>query len=528
MANLFDNLRMKEQNRNDESRRVRQDRLTAKQAGYDYDEQSGQYKPSENTQMKTEITGEDLKAKLDVIQATQREQESINNAASMKTATTSIIGGNYSDAKKIIKQNPTLKKKLAAGKLNVVDFAPIDFDNDIELLQQTKLPIDGKKLSDPEYRQAINQSLFKVQGKDGEWRISRTNDLVKATNYWKDASTSERDNYTNTANNINSIITKGMGITSGEQAVGEQKTKLTNEYLEKSSAILNNPDLSSDEIIAQTRELYTQYNPTAAKAASASEEKSRFEVGELKETKDIVDYIENDRGGFNTQLELGDKNFKIGGKTLYHLASTYQKNKGNNKPDTLVKEIKGNEVFLNNAVSVKAKMESLDLDRDAWAKLKTEGSKVLGTDFFEKSKEEQNKILNKISVETEIGATLAMLIKEMSGAGVTEGERDLYTELFSAGSWSTKEAMIAALDGIVSPFKTQYDSRISTLKNDSPRSYLDNFDSYDTTSKAYTSAFSAKSEAKSEVVDPTTMSREQKISWLESMKAKAKNMVGMK
>jgi hypothetical protein len=95
------------------------------------------------------------------------------------------------------------------------------------------------------------------------------------------------------------------------------------------------------------------------------------------------------------------------------------------------------------------------------------------TDDEVKIKEKTNMmILSKITAETKIKNLIANYVKIISGAGVTNEERNMFYDIITAGKYSDEKALLTAMTSFVESIGDGYKAEYSSLKYEYPADYV--------------------------------------------------------
>ena len=89
------------------------------------------------------------------------------------------------------------------------------------------------------------------------------------------------------------------------------------------------------------------------------------------------------------------------------------------------------------------------------------------------SPETKEKILAKFEFDSQLQTAIAEYIKAMSGAAVTDQERQGFTNTILTNVWSNKDAALASMTGFVKQLDRTLNNRVEDLKTNYPRTYLD-------------------------------------------------------
>ena len=240
------------------------------------------------------------------------------------------------------------------------------------------------------------------------------------------------------------------------------------------------------EVATQSRErelasMLATLDPTSDEFQSAKTELlglqgklTETKVGEVADTQ-IGDYLNNNyenfmsaltNAGYNTKIQIGDKEYSA--KQIAEVAQ------GKNKIS--VQE----EGMLNGYSSAKKSMiklhkilQSKDFDRDFMERIKGGLASVIDIDWVKASPETKEKILAKFEFDSQLQTAIAEYIKAMSGAAVTDQERQGFTNTILTNVWSNKDAALASMTGFVKQLDRTLNNRVEDLKTNYPRTYLD-------------------------------------------------------
>ena len=219
---------------------------------------------------------------------------------------------------------------------------------------------------------------------------------------------------------------------------------------------------------------------TKAKIGEASKERKAVGGTPIKERQDSEGNI-IEPTPFEIEMSQGEGTFKAGLRKSVNLdnptgefearlarAKTLQ---GKTKlPTKLDGELTDKSNSLASFYTVLDKANTLKFDRDAFTKVKDSVAKVGLHGKW--NQEEAEKFMNKTSFDSELEMVMAQFVKDMSGAAVTEQERAMYASIVSAGKYSTKEAMVAALSGFINGVKTRHESNLDGIASEYPHSYI--------------------------------------------------------
>ncbi len=121
---------------------------------------------------------------------------------------------------------------------------------------------------------------------------------------------------------------------------------------------------------------------------------------------------------------------------------------------------------------LKTKLQDPKMDWNAIAKVKSEIAAVTGTDWTKATPEEKSAMLQKFSFNSELQTAMASYIKAMSGAAVSDSERDFYKDTITKGNWATKETALASIDGFISGVDRSLTNKLDNLATQVPYDVL--------------------------------------------------------
>jgi len=419
------------------------------------------------------------------------------NADGITNILHSVIQGDWKDAYNTWNNTPGLKESIAnAPSLNAVDIAPVNYNdpNDVEQLKS----IGITNLNDKEVQDALNSSFMKVQGKDGKWRVTPVDSIVKETNTWNMFSTKQQEDYTKRAQYINSVlIGKNPELAARQDEVNikmdELKTKDTELKLSDAEKwLLANPDKT-----------YTDYKNQGKTTSSASlkDEYANLQVakakGELDKDNEIrlqvLDKLfstdsDEKKKILTKGLEIVDKykdnlfNKPISKEDV--ITAKLYADQSSMKVDTKTsKELKDQYNVLRNGKRLYDEVSALKDEELSRGIYDTGLQKVkqLFSDnkFNSNSPEEKAKILKSIDMNTKLGMFLAKYIKSISGAAVSDNEFARLRDLFSGSILNNTQTLKAGVTTFVEELDKQFkDISKTNLLND-PATTLDVVRMYD-------------------------------------------------
>lgn len=343
-------------------------------------------------------------------------------------------------------QNSSFFKEMAQ-KQGIVSYSSLD---DLSPEMQKKLGYDPKTMG------SIKNFMFVQERADGTKKLYRTDGGL--------------------------LMMGGFDLLDKEQKASLEQYKAQVDAREAEATAKQ----KESETATSTRERELSYklatlDPTSDDFQSAKTELLGLQ-GKLTESKpedvantQISDYLNNDYSGFmqaittsgyNTKIQIGDKEYSA--KQIAQVAQ------GENKIS--VQE----EGMLNGYSSAKKSMiklhkilKSKDFDRDFMERIKGGLASVIDIDWVKASPEMKEKILAKFEFDSQLQTAIAEYIKAMSGAAVTDQERQGFTNTILTNVWSNKDAALASMTGFIKQLDRTLDNRVEDLKSNYPKTYLD-------------------------------------------------------
>lgn len=442
-------------------RSQKQKELTALQQGYTQDEQ-GNWQKSENLTTRENLETEQLKATVQALQMQNQNFQYKMNADAITGIMSNWTSGNSQDALQTWKTTPGLKEAITNAKtLNIQDIDTVNFNNPNDLQHFKNLGIDTSLLT-PEAQDALSKSFMRIQGKDGNWRLTAVNELMAATNSYNNFTQKQRDLYTENARMVNGIL---QGISPTAVQATEATAKVTEQT---ASAQLK--DLQ--DYLSIPGNTYTGYlAEQKKKQQTPSEAAAEFKLGQEKKIDTVLTYIAQNKKEFNEALATGDLDSTYQGQKLYEVATISQ---GDKEIDNSTKAlITGSISTVENMGKLHNRLQDGSFDWDAYGKLKSELSKYTPEDWKLMSEPEKQALLTKYSFDSELQAITAGYIKAMSGAAVSDDERKFYVGAISGGGWANKSTALASMKGFVRGVNNSVQGQLKGLLADYPKSYLD-------------------------------------------------------
>lgn len=121
---------------------------------------------------------------------------------------------------------------------------------------------------------------------------------------------------------------------------------------------------------------------------------------------------------------------------------------------------------------LKTKLQDPKMDWNAIAKVKSEIAAVTGTDWTKATPEEKAAMLQKFSFNSELQTAMASYIKAMSGAAVSDAEREFYKDTITKGNWAIKETALASIDGFIAGVDRSLTNKLDNLATQVPYDVL--------------------------------------------------------
>jgi len=272
---------------------------------------------------------------------------------------------------------------------------------------------------------------------------------------------------------------KDMGIGGGKS---ETEFSYSKEQYEKDTAGMENPPSYQTWKAAQ--------KPAEQRAAAESKESKALKEKEYT-FKDSLSTTLNEEDFFTAKGKAAETRRN----KIYQEAKEIQKDA---KPSN-ISDLTAKKTMIPAMTELLDDAQTLNWDKNLGTKIAVSAQKVLSEfnkqDITKMSREELGDAVDKQmkAMEDAIGTDkagaskyrthlvimakfktlMAQYVKDMSGAAVTEAERDMYMDIMSGGNWGTKEAMIDSMSGFISGLETQYKSAINGLQMTHPRSYFE-------------------------------------------------------
>ena len=450
-------------NRN-EARRNNRDRLEARVKGYTINK-DGSYSPNEMganneaiAKTKTEIELQRLQAQNIMMNKAMEEFKSINNTRSMTDGLILASKGNPNTAWETISMNPTLKKTLEDK--GITEIATVDWVNDRELYGRIpNLVIDETTLQDPTKIKALNSKFHKVR-KDGKWEISDTEAMIHRTNTKKYLNADERVSLTDSYNIMGQIL-KGVVKTPQEMELARTTTDIA---------------VNENNVMLQ----WLQDNPTKGVVDYSNSKKLESAVNIAQSKQDIKNTPSPDIDFSGTTTVINDEIANWDGKGKFKFSDNARNkvmkqearlnadNKGNTKVNATTLKIASDKVAV---ISDLSKANALlhkvgTLEKNAMSKASIDIMKYFNR--ADSNSEDTLKMMTKIDAYTNLG--IAKYVKVMSGAAVTNEEREMFINIITGGSYSSGTELATRLDVFLDSIVSELDNTVSTLSNTAPMS----------------------------------------------------------
>lgn len=472
-----------------EARRARQAELENRIRGYVKDE-NGNYVPDARGQLAEESQQNELEKKvifqdqqLELMKQEVQQQQSVINTRDMTESLLSAIQGRPQDAQKIINRNPKLRGTLQ--RLGVNQVAPVDWRNDKELYEHIgNLHLTPQDLQDEKKLNALNSIFMKVQKPNGEWYITSTEQLLHESNTKRYMTSKEVSALEDRVMKLGAVL-KGTVLTDEEieakrtkagevGATSDYKTVVANESKDALVSWLEaNPDKTINDYKAQQAQQQAEAKQ-AGKEEGKTVEDTNIDFNEVKNTtkfeeKDYEYLYGNDLKPDGTPK----KKFAYSNEAR-NLAKDMEFALNNGKLALSEKDqrdmIEGVDIIQNftKAQKLFAKVES----KSALSKFAAKAKSYLNDD---KSKNDDNDTkINRIysMADTSLKAAIAKYVKLMSGAAVTDAEKQFFIDIISGGEYASGSELYARLLSFNDQVKGRLTTSVDVLDDRAPYSVL--------------------------------------------------------
>lgn len=235
---------------------------------------------------------------------------------------------------------------------------------------------------------------------------------------------------------------------------------------------------------------YISYTKTAEAGVKGKKDQLEFDI--KQEETLISDYVLGNQKEAISMFEASgaDEKIKIGDKEVPILKVAKQA-----QGDAVWKDkqiVMNVAKTYNNFRDIKPLVEDPKIEWGAPDKIIAEAERYLGEDNFikkalsylnigddAKAREEMRKGLEKMSpglarigLDTRVMTALAAYIKDMSGAAVTNEEREFYKKLATGGTWATKEAFLSSVENFMGGLQSSYKNSLEGAKDMYPYDYM--------------------------------------------------------
>lgn len=484
--------------RQQENRLRKQQEYTERQSGFTRDD-SGKLAPTElraaqedSQKSQLEIMQEQLNAQQQAIAA----QQAKFNADGITNILASVVEGNWKDAYKAWNTTPGLKQSIqSAANLDTKEIAPINFSDPNDVSQLQELGIQTKYLQDPEVQEALQSSLMRVQGHDGNWRVVPVDDIINQTNTYNMFSSQQEKMYDERVQKINGVI-KGLSLTQIEAdeasaQVTSGTAEVTVSFIQDLQAQVDNGELTPEQAFrmltektstgSQRRDSLRQIEEVMEKlkdpnlpaderasleawlkkattsASYATQERSLDDLAQ--ERKRAIEIVES----YDGKPETLQKAKNIQDQILADLSET-EKAKVK-KTEALVETNYNTAAGVDRILTKYLEGDTEDIvDADAIASAKTWVNKNLGN--------EVQKSLKKVQFDTEAGMLLAGYIKELSGTAASDAEVQRLTNVFLAGKYTDEVYIKASMEAFRDSLRERNKTLLTNYKDKLPYTIL--------------------------------------------------------
>lgn len=466
----------------DPDRKVIQDRamkLQEAQAGLEYDPNTGQYKPRAGTQASL---NEQVVSQLQQDLNDLRKKLVINDQ--IETIDSAISTGSYDSLNRLIAKDPTTQK-MFRDELGVQAIYTTDFKNPKHLDAMKQAGINPEVVAylakgveegtiSQEEVNAISKAWPVVQTVDNRFTVASLPEFIGATGMLQQMKSEEK---VKKWQDFTAMAYKSLeGVTSRAY-----QANIAN--IEAQTAATTTKTME-DQISLGLLEKWVEDNPNASvkeflemqAKAKASAEKSKgmsptdvLSMMKLQEAE-VENVTVQNTDEVLSQLDSDSNTIAVGGYAVnkYKAAKALQ---GDAKPGT------EDTNYIDGLYDASKQMQGLykkfeSVDRNAITTGMDKVSKILGVEWASKTADEQIKDLNRIQIDAELRTIIAGYIKTMSGAAVTNEERQLFYDTILGGNWSNKDEAMATMRGFISSVNNTLSSRLDGYKDRFPSTYL--------------------------------------------------------
>jgi len=466
-------------------REERQQQLTAQMSGYgSYDEEAGEWIPTENRQAKSDIESQQLKATMQAVTSQMKNMQAKTNMDSMSDISEYMIENDYEGVNQTLEQNPALKRQLAEGNFDISNVAGIDFAQDSNLLRGAGIAgIDKYDFTDLEDQELFRSQYFKTQGRDGKWKLQSVDSMNRGSNLYNNLDNKRRDMYTKRVRNINSLLA-GKGITTAEEGQTEATAQAATKAAQlagkssmedvKYAYMISHPEVFAGKGGSDRRDALRQQEEAFFKSHPnpTQDEISGFYQGFLDVKQQGVSNVGEDidllqlktsqakAKKYNTgELEYNPSDAQVTENTIIQSLDGSQKTiiKDN------IKKMSGNYTTIKMANRLlNSKMESVD--KDVVANVKQSLTNLTGLD------ENDKKAIANINFNTSSGMLFANYINEKSGTAYSQNEIDMIKGILLGGNWSDETVARKAIGEFSRSLEAINNSVADTIRDSAPYS----------------------------------------------------------
>ena len=416
------------------------------------------------------------------IEALQQENIALNNKVQeqsdrvvtedMTKGIVALAQGNFSDVESILKLNPELRDRLT--QIGIQDISPIDWKRDKALYENlpnfnlesivddtslvqgaTTAEEIATRLQEREVKlNALNSTFFKAKNRQGEWEIHSTEELIHRSNTKKYMSTKSYSDIQKRMAKIGGIL-KGIVISDADLELQAKQKELQiktidmqlatiTELLESgvpSSEILSKIKGGSQPKSLEDKKLEKEALDSISIKTAKAKEQAKIEVKNKLNSKDN-DILVNGAEVAEEVAKKIESNIPIDKDTkkqLLRVEKVARRTLGAKADVTLNKDYRSG---INTVSGVNSILKKIDALRDKGVKSRAE---VALNKLLSVVNDPSNKSLEITELTTAVGNAVALYIKSISGAAVTDSERKALTKVMIGGNINSLQSMKSAL-----------------------------------------------------------------------------------
>lgn len=454
----------------DSDRRERQRELNNRVKGYEKNE-DGAYAPNDIGLANEATAQTEAENRLVHAEAKAKQLEDITSEMSMTKMIISMADGSVADAQMELNKNPNLKAKLESTGMR--NLSQVDWDRDGELWEaDPNFELSKSDLEDKELRNTLDKAYFKVQRDDGKWQLVPTKAVYDQSGTKNYIPSKERDRMNKLFNTIGEVL-GGRIITTEEERFQKAKLDTATQQLGNDKRIA--------ELQREEMESYLGANPNATlndyinsqkvvTAPSTKELINREKLKQLKakgvndankEKEEAISYSPAIRAEFDAKRKVGGftkEDIAFAEKLNETLPKNYQPLKG--EPLKKYNRVLG---LAKTSNAIVDKMAKADWDADAVESVSNVITNIFSSD--NPTMGDANKKLKGIQIGTEVRSVLADYINYVSGAGVTDQERQSILNIFGVSAVNDKEALVNGMKTFSNIMRDRSQVSIDSLEN---------------------------------------------------------------